>query len=444
MITATKNIAQGDLKPLPPVKSYHEISVLAETFNQMTASLAKSRDEVRRYQHHLENLVDERTKQLQEKSQVLTATNDELKLQATHLEQARQQAVKANEELKAAQSEIVQMEKMSSLGQLVAGIAHEMNTPIGAVFNCMDQMHHRLTDLPGYLELIRSISDEQLQDLHRLFARVLETPPGAAIIVSTARRKELAARLQHLGITQPSRELAELLGRFGLTEDQDLQAVGRLDQQHDILEFLRTFGDLCQCSKITKQSAKKIADIVQALRYYSHRDSDLVGSIDIRESLANTIVIMHNRIKTLADIELNVPDDLPSVQGNGSLSQVWTNLISNALDAIEERGSDFSDGRLLITAQPSEQDEVVVTIRGNGCPIPTDARSKIFDPFFTTKGIGRGCGLGLSMVTGIIQKHAGKVTFESDDDWTSFIVIIPCKGADEQQLVKTEVLCDMR
>ncbi|MCK4850379.1 MAG: HAMP domain-containing protein, partial [Phycisphaerae bacterium] len=451
LITATKNIAQGDLRPLPPIKSYHEIAVLAETFNQMTASLAKSRDEVKRYQQHLENLVDERTKQLQEKSQALALSNDELKLQAEHLEQARLEAVKAHETLKAAQTEIVQMEKMSSLGQLVAGIAHEMNTPVGAVFNCVDQMHHRLSDLPGYLELVRSISDQQLQDLRQLFTRALETPTGAALMVSPAQRSELLGRVQQLGITEGSKEVAELLGRFGLTDEQDLQAVARLAEEHDILEFLRTFGDLCQCSKITKQSAEKIADIVQALRYYSHRDGDLVGPIDIRESLSNTLVIMHNKIKLLAQVELKAPDDLPSVQGSGSLSQVWTNLINNAFDAIEERGEDFSEGRLLITAERTDDDEVAVSIGGNGRPIPPEARSKIFDPFFTTKGVGRGCGLGLSVVTGIVQQHGGKISFETDDDWTSFSVVIPIKGAgeqvkgaDEQELVKTEVLCDMR
>ena len=444
LITATRNIAQGDLRPMPPVKSYHEIAVLAETFNQMTASLAKSRDEVKRYQQHLENLVDQRTEQLQEKSQALAVSNDELKLQAEHLEQARREAVKAHEVLKAAQTEIVQMEKMSSLGQLVAGVAHEINTPVGAVFNCMDQMHHRLSDLPGYLEMIRSISDQQLQDLRHLFTRALETPAAAALIVSAAGRNELIGQVRQMGITEHSREVADLLGRFGLTDQQDLEAVGRLARKYDILEFLRTFADLCQCSKITKQSAEKIADIVQALRYYSHSDADAVTPIDIRESLSNTLVIMHNRIKSLAQVELKAPDDLPTVLGNGSLSQVWTNLINNALDAIEERGEDFSEGRLLITAQPTDQDEVTVTVGGNGRPIPPEARSKIFDPFFTTKGVGRGCGLGLSVVTGIVKQHRGKISFQTNDQWTSFTVVIPTKGADEHQPVKTEVLCNMR
>ncbi len=444
LITATKNIAQGDLRPLPPVKSYHEIAVLAETFNQMTASLSKSRDEVKRYQQHLESLVDERTQQLQEKSRALALSNDELKLQAQHLEQARQEAVKAHEVLKDAQTEIVQMEKMSSLGQLVAGIAHEINTPIGAVFNCMDQMHHRLSDLPGYLELTRNITDQQLQDLRQLFARTLETPTAAAMIVSPTERSKLIEKVQKMGITEHTREIADLLGRFGLTEQQDFEAVGRIAQKHDILEFLRTFADLCQCSRITKKSAKKIADIVQALRYYSHSDADAVTPIDIQESIANTLVIMHNRIKFLAQVDLEVPDDLPTVLGNGSLSQVWTNLINNALDAIAERGEDFNDGRLQITAQLSDQDEVLVTIGSNGRPIPPEVSSKIFDPFFTTKGVGRGCGLGLSVVTGIVKQHHGKISFQTSDDWTSFTVVIPTKGADEYQPVKTEVLCNMR
>lgn len=444
LITATRNIAQGDLRPLPPVKSYHEIAMLAETFNQMTASLSKSRDEVKSYQQHLENLVEERTKQLQEKGEALATTNDELKLQAEHLEQARQEAVKAHEVLKAAQTEIVQMEKMSSLGQLVAGIAHEINTPIGAVFNCMDQMHHRLSDLPGYLDLIRSISDQQLQDLRHLFDKILETPVAASLIVSAAERNELVGQVRKMGITEHTREIADLLGRFGLTDQQDIEAVGRLTKKYDILEFLRTFADLCQCSKITKQSAKKIADIVQALRYYSHSEADAVAPIDIRESLANTLVIMHNRIKFIAQVEFEVPQDLPTVMGNGSLNQVWTNLINNALDAIEERGKDFSEGRLLITSEFTEQDEVVVTVGGNGRPIPPEARSKIFDPFFTTKSVGRGCGLGLSVVTGIVKQHCGKISFQTNDDWTSFTVVIPIEGTDEHQPVKTEVLCNMR
>ena len=106
---------------------------------------------------------------------------------------------------------------------------------------------------------------------------------------------------------------------------------------------------------------------------------------------------------------------------------------------------------MLITAERSDDDQVLVCIGGNGRPIPHEARSKIFDPFFTTKGVGRGCGLGLSVVSGIVRQHGGKVSFETDDDWTSFTVVIPIegadeqlKGADEQEVVKTEVLCDMR
>lgn len=444
LIEAARDVAQGNLKPLPANMSYREIGELAEAFDQMTASLAKSHEEVKRYQEHLENLVEERTSQLQEKSEQLAGSNKELQLQAKHLEQARQEAVRAHEELKSAQTEIVQMEKMSSLGQLVAGIAHEMNTPIGAIYNCLDQMHHRLGELPGYLGMIRATNDEELENLSHLARRVLDAPTGAGALLGQSKRNDLINKVKEMGLKQNARQVADMLGRFGLTEPADMEAVGKLAERYDMLSLIRSFGEICQSSKITKQSAEKVANIIQALRYYSHSDKDSVDAVDLKESLSNTLVIMLHKVKTLATVETEIADDLPLVYANGELSQVWTNLINNALDAIQEKGLDAESGHLKISAETAEDGQVAVTIGGNGKSIPTEVQSRVFDPFFTTKGVGRGTGLGLSVVTGIVQRHQGKVSFSSNEDWTSFTVTLPVGEAHERINTDNEILCDVR
>ena len=444
LVSAARAVAEGDLKPLPANKSYREIGELADAFDQMTESLSRSREDVRQYQQHLENLVEQRTKELQGKSEQLEASNSELQAQASRLEQARGEAVKAHEELKTAQGEIIQMEKMSSLGQLVAGIAHEMNTPIGAIYNCLDQMHRRLSELPGFWGLIRSTSEEELESLSHLANRALEAPTGADVLLRQGKRNELMEKMQQMGLSKNTRQIADMLGRFGLTEKEDLEAVSRLAERFDILSLIRSFGDLCQSSKITKQSAEKVANIIQALRYYSHSDKDSVAAIDLNESLSTTLVIMQNKIKSLAKVEIKIADKLPVVYANGELSQVWTNLINNALDAIEEKGLGAETGRLVITAEQSEPDCVAVNIGGNGKAIPSEARSRVFDPFFTTKGIGKGSGLGLSVVRGIVQRHHGEVSFCSNDDWTSFTVTLPVGEPKERHGVENKILCDVR
>jgi signal transduction histidine kinase len=171
------------------------------------------------------------------------------------------------------------------------------------------------------------------------------------------------------------------------------------------------------------QGAKRISDIVEALKSYSYMDQAPVVSVDVNESLESTLALLSGRLEEGIAVRRQYAPDLPHIQAYGSeLTQVWTHLFDNALDAIE-------GGGVMLVRSRWEAPWVVVEVEDNGPGIPEAIQSKIFDPFFTTKPPGHGAGLGLSVSHNIIvQKHGGKLSFQSQPGRTVFEVRLPLEG----------------
>jgi signal transduction histidine kinase len=266
----------------------------------------------------------------------------------------------ALQQLQQTQIQLIQTEKMSSLGQMVAGIAHEINNPINFI-------HGNTVHLNEYV-------------------------------------KDLCKLLQMYQATfTPTRSIT------AYEEDVDIEF---------ILE------DIPQLLDSINLGTKRVKEIVLAMRNYSRLDEAEVKEVDIHEGIESTLLILHHRIKQ----GINVIKDyatLPRIACNpAQLNQVFTNIIVNALDAMEEQPN--ARKQLFISTCAIAPDAIQISFRDTGSGIPPDIQAKIFDPFFTTKSVGKGTGLGLGICYQIVRRHGGEITVNSTpQQGTEFVITLP-------------------
>jgi signal transduction histidine kinase len=273
------------------------------------------------------------------------------------------------EELKHTQVQLVQSEKMSSLGQLMAGIAHEINNPVNFI-------HGNLTHVEEYTH--------SLIEMLQLYQQ--EYPQSNPVIQEKA---------------------------------EDLE-----------LDFI--YEDLPQVVDSIKLGSDRIRQLVLSLRNFSRLDEAECKAVDLHEGINSTLLILQHRLKARPEMsEINICRDfgaLPLVECYPSqLNQVFMNLLANAIDALEEAQPD--NPTITIRTEIIDQQWVQITIADNGIGIPEAHKTRLFDPFFTTKPIGKGTGLGLSITHQVItEKHQGKMDcYSSVGKGTEFIIKIRVK-----------------
>jgi two-component system, NtrC family, sensor kinase len=274
------------------------------------------------------------------------------------------------QELQQTQMQLVQSEKMSSLGQLVAGVAHEINNPVNFIYGNLNHARTYIEDLTRLVELYQQVYPEPLP----LIAAEIET--------------------------------------------MDLPFV---------------LEDLPKLLNSMKVGADRIQKIVMSLRTFSRMDEAEQKAVDIHAGLDSTLMILQSRLKAQGGrpaIEVTQHyGQIPPVECYaGQLNQVFMNILSNAIDALEEAWAQQPDlqPQISITTQLTPK-EVVIVIEDNGPGIPADVQGRLFDPFFTTKPIGKGTGMGLSISYQIItERHQGSLTCQSaPGQGTAFIIAIP-------------------
>ncbi len=273
-------------------------------------------------------------------------------------------------QLKQSEAQLIQTEKMSSLGQMVAGVAHEINTPLAYVKNSLGSVRGRVPELTQLI-----FEAEKLIELLR---------SGAA------NPRQLAAQ-------------------FALVQNLVTQF-----KEHHVLDEL---NDLV---KDGLYGIEQISDLVVNLRNFSRLDRSKVASFNLNEGLESTLLLARHEIKKHA-VRKRFGDIPPITCSPSQINQVFLNLISNAAQAIES-----GEGVITLTTRMEDAEHVAVDVEDNGKGIPPEVLPKIFDPFFTTKDVGQGTGLGLSIVYKIVEQHGGRVTVASAVGvGTKFTVLLP-------------------
>ena len=335
------------------------------------------------------------------------------------------------ERLRRMEAAVRQEEKLTALGRLSAGLAHELNNPAAASVRAARQLPEVLIRLQKLVFHMNEMgfSPEQhryLNERQNELMRRLSEPDRLNPLERADREDALAAWIEAHGIPE-AWQLAPMLVRAQITVDElnDLKAMmgdAALDHALTWLEGMITVVDVLNT---IAQSSERIHELVSAIRAYSYMDQSPVKEIDVHEGLDNTLTMLRHKLAGIEVIREYDPN-LPRITAHGSqLNQVWTNLIDNAIDALKGRGRIWLRTSL-------EGDHILVEIADDGPGIPPEIQDRIFEPFFTTKGIGDGTGMGLEIAYRIVtEDHRGDLQVFSQPGDTRFQVFLPLHYAEE-------------
>jgi signal transduction histidine kinase len=325
-------------------------------------------------------------------------------------------------ELELRRRERIEQEKMAALGKLSAGLAHELNNPAAAARRAAEQLREATVEA----QLLALDHDGRLSPEVRggLVGVLREAAAGSEVVLDplshSDREQELTDWLEERGFGE-AWDLAPTLGAAGLDVGRLEKLAAEIDEGETLagaLEWLGATLRLTDLANQVGQSAGRISDLVRAMKEYTHMDRAAYAETDVREGLETTLTILEHKLKDAA-VEREYEEDLPRIWSSaGELNQVWTNLIDNAIDAVEGNGN-------IKVRTSRENDRIIVEVVDDGSGIPEEIHSRIFDPFFTTKEIGEGTGLGLDIVRRIVAGHGGEITFHSEPGETRFTVLLP-------------------
>lgn len=333
---------------------------LADKINIFKKDKEKSQEETLKALQENERIVREQNvileKNVNERTKELSASNEELN--------------KTLENLKETQTQLVESEKMASLGQLTAGIAHEINNPINFVTSNINPLKR---DIDIIIDVLTTIE------------------------------------------------------KLGLSDAAAVDKQKQIDEYKEEVDFDYLKVEISNLLKGINEGAMRTAEIVKGLKIFSRLDEDDLKRADINEGLDSTIIIINNMLNNRIKIIKNY-GNVPLIECYaGKLNQVFLNILSNSIYAIQKRFGENAGGEIIISTT-NDNDHVVIKIKDNGTGMDTNTQKKIFEPFFTTKEVGEGTGLGMSIAFNTIKKHNGQITVNSiPNEGTEFNLQIPLK-----------------
>lgn len=326
-----------------------------------------------------------------------------------------------------------QEEKMASLGRLSAGLAHELNNPVSAVVRSVDTLKGHMRATPEAFKTIMhlNLNDEQVDSVNEAFFKKLDQQSTGGKKLSLLERSSLEDEVTDWfddhGVDD-SVDLAGPLVEYGFTVDDLDWILERIGDENlvGVMNWLVNNLVTENLVRDISEASKRISTLVGSIKDYTHMDRGAGKEwVHLPEGIRSTLVLLDHKLKQKhIAVDVQLPDDLPAVCGwPGELNQVWTNLIDNAIDALPD------GGQLLISSEPDKRSDgsafVLTKVTDNGTGIPEDIQDKIFEPFFTTKGIGKGTGLGLDIVHGIVKHHNGSIKLDSKPGRTEFTICLP-------------------
>lgn len=345
-----------------PVGSVLEILLLsfalADRINVLKQEKELSQQQAFQAMKENERLVKEQNIELEKKVHERTAD----------LENRNTELYSAMNDLRMTQQQLVESEKLASIGQMTAGIAHEINNPINFVQSNVGPLKR---DIDEILELLSQLA--QIDENKNLFEQV----------------NNLKHQYNKLDVDYLKKEIQQLLNGI-------------------------------------EDGSKRTAEIVKGLRVFSRMDRNELVSADINECLHSTLVVMKNMTKAEVTLNVELGENIPKINCYpGKLSQVFMNLVTNAVQATRLPDRQPID-RIINVRSFMNDNKICVEIQDNGNGIPIEIQSRIFEPFFTTKDVGEGTGLGLGIVAGIVGEHNGQLSFTSiENHGTTFLITLP-------------------
>lgn len=320
-----------------------------------------------------------------------------------------------------------QEEKMASLGRLSAGLAHELNNPVSAIVRNADALKQHMRATPEQFKAIMhlKLTDAQTDTINEwLFDRLDNKRAPLSLLERNSLEDDLTDWLDDHQVHDAA-DVASSLVAFHFSEgDLDflLEQVG----SENLVGVLNWIDNNLITEKLVVDmgdASGRMAALVSSIKAHTHMDRGGGREpVQIREGIQSTLTLLGHKLraKNIA-VSLQFSSDLPPIQAwPGELNQVWTNLIDNAIDALPEQG-----GTLTIGSHVEREQFLYTTFTDNGSGVPDEIQQKVFEPFFTTKGVGKGTGLGLDLVQGIVRHHNGSVTLQSKPGETTFTVCLP-------------------
>ncbi len=344
----------------------------------MNGSFVKSEDNrieaivlIARDMREIYQLITELTELNEELEERVARRTDELRV-------AKEASDEALMKLQQTKAQLVQSDKMASIGQLSAGIAHEINNPTGFVLSNLKTLNEYITDIRG---------------LMKEYETLVQSCSGISDEGVSAHLKDIES----------------------------------FKQKIDVVFLL---DDIEQIFAETQDGMRRISKIVKDLKEFSHTGSDKPEFSDINKGLESTLNIVWNEIKYKAEVK-TLYGDIPQVLCYPQqLNQVFMNILVNAAHAIDGKG-------IISISTCSENDNIVISISDTGSGISQDHLPRIFEPFFTTKPVGKGTGLGLSVAYAIIRKHNGEITVNSKvGSGTTFKICLPAENMQLRQILR--------